>query len=92
MKTGNLEIDTPLLPSVIAQLLTDDPGLIRALSARAKRHYKQGGLFARRMESAKGRRWCHLYMLHWLDSYKADPSRYRDVHAADFQTKDTEYP
>ena len=88
--TGQLEIDTPLLASVCAEAVTNDPEQARALANRARRHYawmhnhnRQSG-FYRMMRGADCRRWLLTFMLQWLDAMREHPEHYKQQNPADF--------
>lgn len=87
--TGDIERDTPLLPEVIAGLITDDPERIRALANRARRHFRDGlakrNAFWRKCHQENAREHLFTFISHWNDSMRANYARYRMVHAADFQ-------
>lgn len=88
--TGHLEIDTPLLALVVAELITNDDEKARALANRARRHYKwahenapRSG-FYRKMRGQAGSRWLRVFMFHWLDAMNADYGEYKRQNRADF--------
>lgn len=69
-----IEIETPLVPSIIAELVTDEartfattlpPGLAESLAERAEKHFSQGGEFARKLRGRNGREHLYSFMRHW---------------------------
>lgn len=85
--TGDIEEDTILLPYYIACSVGAEHNEVEPLANRARRLYRihgKGSLFVRRVMGAKGRDYLSMFMAHWLEAMRGNPSRYRERNAADF--------
>lgn len=65
MKKPDLDMDTPLIPEVIADVATQDRELARLMCERARWHYANDGNFRRNCRSTRGRDYLGAFMDHW---------------------------
>jgi len=65
MKTPKIDLETPLIPEVIADTVTQDKELAVLLCERARWHYAFNGSFRRKCKGASGREHLKAFMSHW---------------------------
>lgn len=65
MKRPNIDTDTPLVPEIIADTVTQDKQLAEMLCNRARWHYAMQASFRSGCRKASGREYLAAFMHHW---------------------------
>lgn len=70
MKAPSLDIDTPLIPELIAEQITDSQGFINYASEKARQCYRFNTGFRKKLNGSASRDYLLMFMCHWYEGWK----------------------
>lgn len=81
MKTYNLDNDTPLVPEIIADSVTQDKDLSALICERLRWHYANTPSFRKKLRGAKCREFAKSFLDHWTAAGLQRMTEWRASHA-----------
>jgi hypothetical protein len=65
-----IDTETPLIPEIVADRVTQDEWMVTMLSEKARKIYQFNETFRKRCQSQHGNQYLFMFMQHWLEGYQ----------------------